>query len=144
MSPTFATAIGTKGGPAYGTVAVADTTTNPSAATFRIQFTAVYGNMFNVYSAVSYDSANILIQAIKTALANGAHTPRNSDDAAGAKAFRQAVINAIQGISYDGLTGHQSFDSNGDTTNRIISIYKLTANTKGEMQWTYTAQVTIS
>jgi branched-chain amino acid transport system substrate-binding protein len=105
LSPSFASTIGLTGGPAYGTVAVVDTTTNASAANFRSQFTAVYGNDFTVYSAAAYDCANILIQAIKTALAHGAHTPRNSDDAAGAKSFRQAVIDALKGTSYDGLTG---------------------------------------
>jgi branched-chain amino acid transport system substrate-binding protein len=135
---------GLTGGPAYGTVAVVDTTTNASAAAFRSQFTAVYGNDFNVYSAAAYDCANILIQAIKTALAHGAHTPRNSDDAAGAKSFRQAVINAIQNTSYDGITGHQAFDANGDTTNKIISIYKLAANTSGKPDWIFADQVTVS
>jgi branched-chain amino acid transport system substrate-binding protein len=119
-----------------------DTTASSSAATFRSQYTAVYGNNLNVYSASAYDCANILIQGIKTALANGAKTPQNSSDAEGAKAFRQAVINAVQGISYTGITGHQSFDSNGDTTDKIITIYKLAANTSGKPDWIYASQVT--
>jgi branched-chain amino acid transport system substrate-binding protein len=143
VSPSFASIIGLNGGPVYGTVAVVDTT-SPSAATFRSQFTAVYGNDLNAYSAAAYDCANILIQAIKTALANGARTPQNSDDAAGAKTFRQAVIDALKATSYDGITGHQAFDSNGDTTNKIISIYKLAANRSGKPDWKYVAQVTIS
>jgi branched-chain amino acid transport system substrate-binding protein len=85
-----------------------------------------------------------LIQAIKTALANGARTPQNSDDAAGANTFRQAVIDALKATSYDGITGLQAFDSNGDTTNKIISIYKLAANRSGKPDWMYTAQVTVS
>ena len=93
---------------------------------------AVYGNNLNVYSAAAYDCANIIIQAIKTALANGAHTPQNSSDAAGGKAFRQAVINSIQNISFDGVLGHQSFDANGDTTNRVITLYKVGPNPPGK------------
>ncbi len=58
---------------------------------------STFTDPLNVYSAAAYDCANILIQAIKTALANGAHTPANSGDLAGAKAFRQAVINAVLG-----------------------------------------------
>ncbi len=144
VSPSFASTTGHNGGPAYGTVAMVDTMTNPSAATFRSQFTAIYGNNLNVFSAATYDSTNILIQAVKTALANGAHTPQNSDDAAGAKSFRQAVINAIKGISYDGITGHQAFDSNGDTTDKIISIYKTAADTSGKPDWIFAAQVVVS
>jgi branched-chain amino acid transport system substrate-binding protein len=144
VSPSFASIIGLNGGPVYATAAVVDTTTSFSAATFRSQFTAIYGNGLNVYSAAAYDCANILIQAIKTALANGARTPRNSDDAVGAKTFRQAVIDALKATSYDGITGHQAFDSNGDTTNKIISIYKLAANRSGKPDWIYAAQVTVS
>ena len=85
-----------------------------------------------------------MIQAIKTALANGAHTPQNSDDAAGAKSFRQAVIDALKATSYDGITGHQAFDSNGDTTDKIISIYKVAANTSGKPDWVFADQVVVS
>jgi branched-chain amino acid transport system substrate-binding protein len=144
VTPSFASTIGLSGGPSYGTVAVVDTTTSQSAANFRSQYTSIYGNNLNVYSASAYDCANIIIQAIKTALANGAKAPQNSNDAAGAKTFRQAVITAIQGISYNGITGHQAFDSNGDTTNKVISIYKLAANTSGKPDWVFAAQVTVA
>src|SRR6266567_3330046 len=134
---SFASTIGTSsGGSVYGTVAVVDTTVIPSAAAFRTKFTSTFTDPLNVYSAAAYDCANILIQAIKTALANGAHTPASSGDLAGAKAFRQAVINAVQGTSWDGITGHQAFDSNGDTTNKVISIYQLAA-VNGKPDWKY-------
>jgi branched-chain amino acid transport system substrate-binding protein len=143
VSPSFASTVGLDGGPVYATVAVVDTTKNSSADTFRSQFTAVYGNDLNVYSALAYDSANILIHAIKTALAKGVHTPQNSDDTAGAKSFRQAVINTLKSISYDGITGHQAFDSNGDTTNKIISIYKLAVNTSRKPDWIFATQISV-
>jgi branched-chain amino acid transport system substrate-binding protein len=143
VTPTFASTIGIPPAPVFGTVAVIDTSKNPAAQTFVQQYNKVYSTI-NVYSAAAYDCANILIQAIKTALANGAHTPQNSSDAAGAKTFRQAVINAIQNISFDGVTGHQAFDKNGDTTDRIISIYQLAANTSGKPDWIFQNQVTVS
>lgn len=119
----------TSGGTVYGTVATIDVAQVSAAKTFIQQYNTTYGAAnFGAYSAAGFDSANIIIQAIKTALANGAHTPQNSSDAAGAKAFRQAVINAIQNISFDGVLGHQAFDANGDTTDRVITIYKLGAN----------------
>ncbi len=145
VTPTFASTIGTSGAESYGTVAVVDTSQNPNAATFKQQFAAAFTDPINVYSAAAYDCANIIIQAVKTALANGAKPPTSSSDAAGGKAFRQAVINAIQGIDFTGVTGHQSFDSNGDTTDKIITIYKLGLNSKtSKPDWLFASSVTVS
>jgi len=139
VTPDFASTIGLSGGPVYGTIAVKDTVQNPESAAFRAKYLATYSTI-NVYSAAAYDCMNILIQAIKTAIANGAHVPKDSGDAAGAKTFRQAVIDAVQNISYDGITGHQSFDQNGDTNNRVFTIYKLdTVN--GKPDWKFLTAV---
>jgi branched-chain amino acid transport system substrate-binding protein len=135
VTSDFASAIATgKGGPAYGTVATVDVAkvAGSKASTFIQQYDAAYGaSNFGAYSAAAYDCANIIIQAIKAALASGAHTPQNASDTAGAKAFRQAVISAIQSIQFDGVLGHQAFDANGDTTNRTITIYKVGPNPAG-------------
>jgi branched-chain amino acid transport system substrate-binding protein len=145
VTPTFASTIGTGGATTYGTVAVVDTSKNPAAVTFNSQFKAAFTDPENVYSAAAYDCANILIQGIKTALAGGAHTPKDASDLTGAKTFRQAVINAIQNISYTGVTGHQSFDSNGDTTNKVITIYKLGLNTtSNKPDWLFESAVTVA
>jgi len=145
VTSTFATSIGlNNGGPVYATVATVDATNTPTAQTFIQQYDAVYGAAaLGAYSAASYDATNILIQAIKTALANGAHTPANSSDSAGAKTFRQAVINAIQNISYNGVLGHTSFDSNGDTTDKVITVYKLGPNSSNKPDWIFASAVTI-
>jgi branched-chain amino acid transport system substrate-binding protein len=133
VTSDFASAVPNgKGGPAYGTVATLDVVKSPGGASFIQTYNSIYGaSNFGAYSAAAYDSMNILIQAIKTALANGAHTPQNSSDTAGAATFRTAVIAAIQGISFTGVLGHQSFDSNGDTTNKVITIYKVGPNPAG-------------
>ena len=146
VTPTFATTIQPLGGASvYGTVAVVDTSQNPNAKTFVSQYKAAFPNdPINVYSAAAYDSANIEIQAIKTALANGAKAPTSSSDSATATTFRTAVIAAIQGIAYDGVTGHQSFDSNGDTQLKVISIYKLGLNTSGKPDWLYASAVNVA
>ena len=146
VTPAFATTIQPLGGgQSYGTVAVVDTTTSQSAATFRQQYAAAFpSDPINVYSAASYDSANILIQAIKTAIANGAKPPTSSSDSAGATTFRTAVIAAVQGISYSGITGNQSFDSNGDTNLKVISIYKLGLNSSSKPDWLYEAAVNVA
>ena len=144
ITPTFATTIQPSGGgPVYGTVAVVDTSQNPAAATFRTQYAAAFTDPINVYSAAAYDCANILIQAIKTALTT-THTPTSSGDAAGGKAFRTAVIAAIQNINFTGVTGHQSFDANGDTTDKIITIYKMGLNSSSKPDWLFESSVTVT
>ena len=122
-----------------------DTSKNPNASTFVSQYKAAFpSDPINVYSAASYDCANILIQAIKTALANGAKAPTSSSDSTTATSFRTAVIAAVQGVAYDGVTGHQSFDANGDTNLKIISIYKLGLNSSGKPDWLYTSAVNVA
>ena len=151
VTSDFASAIATsKGGPAYGTVATVDVAKvgGTKASTFIQQYDAAYGaSNFGAYSAAAYDCANIIIQAIKAAVAGGTHTPQNASDTAGAKTFRQAVINAIQNIQFDGVLGHQAFDANGDTTNRTITIYKVGTNPPGvpvsTPGWNPVASVTI-
>jgi branched-chain amino acid transport system substrate-binding protein len=145
MTPAFASTIQPLGGgPVYGTAAVVDTSTNPRAATFRQQYAAAFpGDPITVYSAEAYDSANILIQAIKKALAHGAQAPTSSSDSSTASTFRTAVIAAVQHIQYHGLTGHQSFDKNGDTKLEIISIYKLGLNDVNKPDWIFTSLVRV-
>jgi branched-chain amino acid transport system substrate-binding protein len=147
VTPTFATTIGVgKGGPVYGTVATTDASNTPSAQGFIQQYDAKYGAAnLGAYSAAAYDCMNILIQSIKTAIASGAKPPTSSSDATDAKTFRAAVVNAIQNIQFTGVLGPQSFDSNGDTTNRVITIYKLGLNTKtNSPDWLFLAAVTVS
>ena len=133
VTSDFASAVPTgKGGPAFGTVATVDVVKAPGGSSFIQQYNAIYGaSNFGAYSAAAFDAMNIEIQAIKTALANGAKTPQNSSDSAGAVAFRTAVIAAIQGISFNGVLGPQSFDANGDTTNKVITMYQVGVNPPG-------------
>jgi branched-chain amino acid transport system substrate-binding protein len=140
QDPTVAQAIGTAGPTVYATVAAPDATKIPSAQQFIKDYTAVYGAL-GPYSATAYDSMNILIQAIKTALTK-THTPKDSSDAAQAKVFRQAVIDALKTTSYDGVTGHTGFDSNGDTTNKIFTIYQV-ADVSGKPDWKAVNVVTV-
>ena len=135
-SAAFAQAISPdSAGQVYSITASADAATNPSAANFIQKYQSAYGPP-GLYSASSYDSAWILINAIKTALNEGAKPPANSDDGDTASNFRQAVVAATMKTDYDGLTGHQSFDTNGDTMSRVISIYRL-ANIDGQPGWKY-------
>jgi branched-chain amino acid transport system substrate-binding protein len=139
----FAQAIGVgHGGPVYSTVAAIDVTKLPSAAGFIQKYQSVYGPL-GAYSAGGYDCARILINAIKAAIDSGAKPPANSDDQDTANSFRQAVINALMKTDYNGVTGHQSFDANGDTTNKTISIYQL-ADVNGQPGWKYVTAETLT
>jgi branched-chain amino acid transport system substrate-binding protein len=133
---------GSNGGPVFSSVASINLSVLPSAQKFLADYASVYGaNAIGAYSAGSYDCAMVIIQAVKTALDKGVKAPANSGDTAQAKAFRQAVIDAIQGISYDGVTGHIGFDQNGDTTSRIISIYTIADNPNQGDGWTFVTQI---
>jgi len=112
------------GGSVYGSVPGVDASQVSKAKSFLDGYQKKYGNP-GAYSGGGYDDAWILIQAIKAAIDKNATPPANSNASAQAKTFRQAVIDAIKQTNYDGITGHQSFDANGDTTNKAISIYTL-------------------
>lgn len=142
ITSAFASTIGLTGGPVFGTVATSDVTKNPAAASFIQKYQATYGEL-GAYSAAGYDCMKILIQAIKTAIDNGAVTPKDKTDAAGAKVFRQAVIDAVAKTDYTGLTGHHTFDQNGDTTNKVITIQEL-ANVNGKPDWKIITSLTLS
>jgi len=114
-------------GAVWGTTGSVDVTTVPAAQSFIQAYQAKYGTL-GAYSANAYDCASILIQAIKRAINGGATPPTSSSDKAGGKAFRQAVIKALYKTDYMGVTGHHTFDANGDTTNKVISIFQLKAS----------------
>lgn len=51
------------------------------------------------------------------------------------------MIEAMKKTSYDGVTGHQTFDANGDTENKSISIYTLGQVGVGD-GWKYLTAIT--
>ena len=67
------------------------------------------------YGGYSYDAANAIIEGLKTALAS----------ATDAKSARQAVIDAVGKVSFDGVTGKVAFDEFGDSTSKILTVYKV-------------------
>ncbi len=115
---------------------------NSTTVNFITNFNLEEGSgNYGGYSAASYDSTNILIQAITTTIRQGVQPPRNTGDAREAKIFRQAVINAIQHISYNGVTGLISFDANGDTTNNALTINEFA---DGQTTWQCKQQIIIN
>jgi branched-chain amino acid transport system substrate-binding protein len=103
------------------TTAGADAGQISSAATvitdFKKSFTGA--NDYGAYTMSAYDAANIEIQAIKKALDAG-KDPKKVND------FREAVrVNVSKTSGYAGVLGTTSFDANGDTSAKIISVYAV-------------------
>ena len=148
QTSAFATTIGayksdgSNGGPVFTSVASVHLSGN-AASKFTSDYAAAFGaSNISAYSAGAYDCAMVMIQAAKTVLASGVKAPKNSGDSAQGTVFRQAMVNAIQHISYNGVTGHISFDANGDTTSRIISIYTIANPPTGD-GWKFIEQLTL-
>ena len=108
-----------------GATANGDLATNPGAPTataasakkFVAAYTAAgYKDPYGAYGAFSYDAANAIIAALKVSLAN-------AKDVASA---RQATVDAMSKVSFEGANGPVAFDKYGDTTGRILTVYKVT------------------
>jgi branched-chain amino acid transport system substrate-binding protein len=73
------------------------------------------------YGAYSYDAANAIINALKVSL-------KDAKDVASA---RQATIDALGKVSFEGVTGKVAFDQFGDSTSRVLTVYKVTGGKWG-------------
>lgn len=88
-----------------------------SAKTFIEEYKkAGYGEAYEAYGGYSYDSAWAIIQAVKGIVKDG----KLPDDA------RAKVVEALNTVSFDGVTGKVAFDEFGDTTNKQLTAYKVT------------------
>jgi branched-chain amino acid transport system substrate-binding protein len=99
----------------WATVAAPITDQLPDAKDFIAAYNAKYtsGNdKLGAYSASAYDAANIIIQAVENAGAERA-------------AVRAYVANLKD---FKGVLGTYGFDQNGDTTNKIISLWTVQGN----------------
>ena len=86
----------------------------PAAADFAAKYKAAYSEDPGAYSASGYACAEVIIEAIKVAAKAGAVTR---------EAVRDAATKA--GVTYNTVLGGLGFDENGDTTQKIISLYKV-------------------
>ena len=115
----FLTDAGTNADNSTYSVAAVNADKLDSAKQFLVDFKKAFPKAadYGSYTANGYDATKIEIQAIGAAIrANGGNMPT-----------RQAVIDQIAKIDYNGVIGHTTFDANGDTSNRIISFYTITA-----------------
>jgi branched-chain amino acid transport system substrate-binding protein len=90
---------------------------------------AGYKDGWSAYGAYSYDATNAIIAALKVSLPN----------ATDATAARQATVDALAKVSFDGVTGKVAFDEFGDATTKTLTVYtvadgKWTAKQTGELK----------
>jgi branched-chain amino acid transport system substrate-binding protein len=98
----------------YGTVAAVNASTIPEAKSFLADYQAQFNQPVGSYSAAGYTSAMVIIQAIAKAVKdNGGKMPSRDDVLTNLRSVKQ----------FDSIMGPFAFDGNGDTTNKIISIY---------------------
>jgi branched-chain amino acid transport system substrate-binding protein len=76
---------------------------------------AAYKEAYEAYGAYSYDAGQAVVLALKEALGG-------ADDA---KSARAAAIEAMGKVSFDGVTGAVAFDEFGDTTTKVLTVYKV-------------------
>lgn len=67
------------------------------------------------YGAYAYDAANAIIQAAAKAVAAG----KSGND------LRAAVVDGVQNADFQGVTGKIAFDKFGDTTSKVLTVYKV-------------------
>jgi branched-chain amino acid transport system substrate-binding protein len=98
----------------YYTVAAPDIKNLPTAQSFIKNYSAAFHSDVGAYSANAYAATEVIINAIKEASAGG-KTPT-----------REAVLKSIASTkNLQTPIGAVGFDKNGDTTNGVISFYKI-------------------
>ncbi|MEI8406085.1 branched-chain amino acid ABC transporter substrate-binding protein [Kribbella sp. CCNWLY201] len=89
-----------------------------SAKKFVADYNAAgFKDPYAAYGGYSYDAANAIINALKTSL----------KDAKDVESARQATVDAMSKVSFDGVTGKVAFDQYGDTTSKVLTVYKVDA-----------------
>jgi branched-chain amino acid transport system substrate-binding protein len=127
-------------GAGIGATNTGGTTVGPAhAAAF---FTALYKkdeksfyNKYGIqpYDATSYDATTALLKGIINAEKAG-------DLHGSAIKQRTAVTKFVHQVNFVGATGRTKFDKNGDTTNKILSIYHVVSK-GGKLAWAFLYQV---
>ncbi|MGY3201043.1 branched-chain amino acid ABC transporter substrate-binding protein [Streptomyces sp. TE5632] len=89
-----------------------------SAKQFVADYKAAgYTDEYSAYGGYSYDSAWAIIEAVKKVVEdNGGKLPSDA---------RAKVTEAMQNVSFDGVTGKVSFDEFGDATNKQLTVYTV-------------------
>jgi branched-chain amino acid transport system substrate-binding protein len=125
--PVFIQSAGTAAEGTLATVAAPDVSAliSSTAQQFVKSYRAKYNSAPTAYSVTAFDAANVELAAINAVIDTG-QTPTRAN-----------VLAQIAHSSYDGLTGHITFDINGDNaSNRLISVYMVKNGA-----WEYVRQI---
>jgi branched-chain amino acid transport system substrate-binding protein len=103
----------------------------PNKAKFASDYKAEYGQDPTGYAAQGFACAQVFLDAMGRAVATN---PADN------KALRAAIINALADTThkYSTIQGDFTFDANGDTSQKIVSIYSYDATAK---DWKFETQV---
>ena len=94
----------------------APTESTEAGKAFLAAYTAAgFKDPAGAYGGYSYDAANAIINALKVSL----------KDAKDVKSARTAELTALGKVSFDGVTGKVAFDEFGDTTSKVLTVYKV-------------------
>lgn len=105
----------------YATSAAAHVLDDATVRPWVERFIAKTGKQPADYSITYYDAAQVIFDAIARVAKSG--KPMN----------RANVRDAIATASIDTLQGHISFDANGDTTSKVVSIFQVQYDSKAPM-----------
>src|SRR5579864_676696 len=110
----FLTDAGAAANNSYATVASVNADKIPAARAFLKEYQTQFGQAVGSYSAAGYVATMTIIDAIATAMkSNGGKVPSRGD----------ILAQLRQGLVHKSIIGDFSFDANGDTTNKVISVY---------------------
>ena len=110
----FLTDAGSAANGSYATVATVNAAKIPAAQTFLKEYQAQFNVPVGSYSANGYVAAMTIIEAVAAAM----------KDLGGSLPTRAQVLEQLRsGQVHHSIIGDFTFDTNGDTTNKIISIY---------------------
>jgi branched-chain amino acid transport system substrate-binding protein len=94
----------------------APTDSHRAGKTFLDQYkTAGYAEPAAAYGGYAYDAANAIIEAL-----NG------PEGRQGASSPLAPTPHRLGKVSFDGVTGKVAFDEFGDTTTKVLTVYKVT------------------
>jgi branched-chain amino acid transport system substrate-binding protein len=111
-----------------------DTGHYPPAASFLVAEAKMFpGVPVSSYDIEAYDAANTIIAAYAKAVKSGRIKVGDAMNTTSRSLIARLVG---QTKNFKGASGTFSFDANGDTTNRIVSIYKVSGSGKSAT-WVY-------
>ncbi|MFF9276336.1 branched-chain amino acid ABC transporter substrate-binding protein [Streptomyces griseosporeus] len=116
--PTFIKLAGPNATGDLATSVGAPVETLDSAKQFVADYKAAgYKEEYAAYGGYSYDAAWSIIEAVKKVV--GDNDGKLPDDA------RAKIRDAVQNVSFDGVTGKVAFDEFGDATNKQLTVYAV-------------------